>query len=93
VTRTLFAWLVIVVGLALLVGGFGMIYMFSIVKNNAAPEAARQVGVPGGYASAVISIVVGLVVTLVGFGLRPPQDRTPERRRRGKRRRDRTGED
>lgn len=70
--RAIVAWLLIALGLTGVVGGGGMIYIHSLI-----PPAVDGVVRDGGkiYAIAIFSILLGLVLTCYGVGLRPDRRR------------------
>ncbi|QDU19394.1 serine/threonine-protein kinase [Urbifossiella limnaea] len=87
--RPVVGWLLIVAGLAAVVGGLGMGYIFRIVHETEQEREQWAVVYDGrarrpthdptvGYASAAASVVVGGLMLAIGFGAR----RVPSRRRR-----------
>jgi hypothetical protein len=98
VARTLLGWALIVVGLAGVVSGLGMFYVYSLLPADGAeygdthaqlfgrylPWSAPAIGFCGGGAAGT---VVGLVLVFVGLNLRAsPSGGASRKRKRGKRR-------
>jgi len=72
-SRNLGAWVLITLGLTGIVGGAGMVYIFSIA-NQPAPANARTLDAAPSpllkYGSPALSAVVGLVFLCWGLGMR-----------------------
>jgi hypothetical protein len=98
VARTLLGWALIVIGLAAVVGGLGLFYVYSLMPAGGAeyedthvrlfgrylPWSAPAIGFCGGGGAGVL---VGLVLILVGLNLRAsPPGGASRKRQRGKRR-------
>jgi hypothetical protein len=85
--RNVSAWILIVLGLALVLSGLVMVYVFTLGDDVAAKDAAVQAAMnPNGinfgparnsdavwqYGSAGLSVVIGGVIAFVGMRLRKP---------------------